>query len=99
MGTASPYQISSLPDSKKELKKDVDKGWGAPVGLLAHCMVPISLALQAGRGRPARTRGSAPPLLGDQFFMGFRGPKAHSNRPGGLSYPTGNSSSRSEEHT
>ena len=31
MGTASPYQISSLPDSKKELKKDVDKGWGVLV--------------------------------------------------------------------
>jgi hypothetical protein len=27
-----------------------------------------------------------------QFFMGFRGPKAHPNRPGGLSYMvTGNS--------
>jgi hypothetical protein len=35
MGTASPYQISSLPDSKKELKKDVDKGWGVLVPLLA----------------------------------------------------------------
>src|ERR1039458_8829878 len=33
MGTASPYQITSLPDSKKELKKDVDKGWGVPVPL------------------------------------------------------------------
>ena len=40
------------------------------------------------RGRRPRTRGSAPPILGDQFFMGFRGPKAHSNRPGGLSYGT-----------
>ena len=26
------------------------------------------------------------PLPGCQFFMGFRGPKAHPNRPGGLSH-------------
>src|ERR1035438_6770953 len=39
------------------------------------------------RGRRPRTMGSAPPFPQDwrcaRFFMGFRGPKAHSNRPGG----------------
>src|ERR1019366_4602328 len=29
MGTASPYQISSLPDSKKKQKKTVNKGGGS----------------------------------------------------------------------
>ena len=49
MGTASPYQISSLPDSKKELKKDVDKGWGV--------LVPLA---PAEAGASARARAPAP---------------------------------------
>jgi hypothetical protein len=40
----------------------------------------LEMAKLQGQGR------KTPPILEDQFFMGFRGPKAHSNRPGGLSY-------------
>src|ERR1035438_4152430 len=55
--------------------------------LAADTKTSASCGAPAGRrGRRPRTRGSAPPILEDQFFMGFRGPKAHSNRPGGLSY-------------
>ena len=49
MGTASPYQKSSLPDSKKELKKDVDKGWGVPVPLPNN-----DISIWQGKSRPTR---------------------------------------------
>src|ERR1035441_1247860 len=48
----------------------------------ADTTTSASCGAPAGRrGRRPRTRGAAPPILEDQFFMGFRGPKAHSNRP------------------
>src|ERR1035441_973605 len=42
-----------------------------PVGLLALCMMLISLAPAAGRGRPARTRASAPPSAQSASAVGF----------------------------
>src|ERR1019366_2541825 len=61
----------------------------APVGLLTLCRMLIPLARQRDEGVPPRPRGPAPPSLAaleGPFFMKFRGPKAHPNRPGGLSY-------------
>jgi hypothetical protein len=40
MGTESPSQKTSLPDSKKRTQKDVDKGWGVLVGLLPAFSAP-----------------------------------------------------------
>ena len=40
-----------------------------------------------GAGNPWQSRQSPEgTVVGGQFFMKFRGPKAHPNRPGGLSY-------------
>jgi len=64
MGTASPYQISFLPDSKKELKKDVDKGWGVLVPHSAQRYQSL-----AGRNRPtgasAADQGVRPTICAD----------------------------------
>src|ERR1035438_10072729 len=54
---------------------------GTPSSRSRHNDISILRGASRPTGRRPRTRGSAPPILENQFFMGFRGPKAHSNRP------------------
>src|ERR1035437_119255 len=75
MGTASPYQISSLPDSKKELKKDVDKGWGVLVPLPGRRYRPPAGRQQADGGVGRGPGG--PPHHSPRVVFLSRSPPAH----------------------
>jgi hypothetical protein len=91
------HEVSRAEPPSQQGRKtpDLSAGWRAHLcphrGIIQlRAAAALSCSTQGHVTVPSAVLAGAPaeacPTSGNEFFMGFRGPKAHSNRPGGLSH-------------